>query len=47
MPDQKIISTYTNILREELILAMGGTEPIAIAYAAAVARDALGAVPTH
>ncbi len=36
---------YIQILREELKLAMGCTEPIAIAYAAAKARDVLGAVP--
>ena len=33
------------ILEEELIPAMGCTEPIAFAYAAALARDLLGAVP--
>lgn len=37
--------SYINILREELIPAMGCTEPIAIAYAAAKARDVLGAMP--
>ena len=36
---------YIQILREELKLAMGCTEPIAIAYAAAKARDVLGTVP--
>lgn len=36
---------YIQILREELIPAMGCTEPIALAYAAAVARDTLGAIP--
>jgi L-cysteine desulfidase len=36
---------YLNILKEELIPAMGCTEPIAIALAAAKARDALGAAP--
>ena len=30
---------YVQILREELIPAMGCTEPIAIAYAAAKARE--------
>lgn len=33
---------YTAILRAELIPAMGCTEPIAIAYAAAEARRLLG-----
>lgn len=36
---------YTQILKEELRPAMGCTEPIAIAYAAAKARETLGAVP--
>ena len=36
---------YVQILREELIPAMGCTEPIAIAYAAAKARDVLGGMP--
>lgn len=34
-----------HILREELVPAMGCTEPVAIAYASALARDLLGAVP--
>ena len=41
-----IIQTYTAILRAELVPAMGCTEPIAIAYAAAILRHALGAEPT-
>ena len=36
---------YIDILKEELIPAMGCTEPIAIAYAAAKARQTLGAEP--
>lgn len=40
-----ITSTYTAILRDELIPAMGCTEPIAIAYAASILRHALGAEP--
>ncbi len=43
--DQTIINTYTSILREELVPAMGCTEPIAIAYAAAILRHALGHRP--
>lgn len=35
------------ILHEELLPAMGCTEPIAIAYAAAVARETLGKAPTR
>ncbi len=38
-------NTYVKILEEELVPAMGCTEPIAIAYAAAKARDTLGALP--
>ena len=37
---------YCDILKEELRLAMGCTEPIAIAYAAAVARGYMEADPT-
>ena len=37
--------TYLQILKEELIPAMGCTEPIAIALAAAKAREALGMAP--
>ena len=37
--------SYLEILKEELIPAMGCTEPIAIALAAAKARELLGAVP--
>ena len=33
---------YVKILQEELIPALGCTEPIAIAYAAAKARQVLG-----
>jgi len=36
---------YVNILKEELIPALGCTEPIAIAYAAAKAREVLGVLP--
>ena len=43
--EQKLIDAYVSILKEELVPAMGCTEPIAIAYAAAVARDTLGALP--
>ncbi len=42
--DQRYLA-YLSILREELVPAMGCTEPIAIAYAAARARDVLGAQP--
>ena len=36
---------YVQILKEELVPAMGCTEPIALAYAAAVARELLGKLP--
>ena len=38
---------YIAILREELVPAMGCTEPIAIAYASAKARETLGGEATH
>ena len=38
-------SAYIQILKEELIPAMGCTEPIALAYAAAVAKKVLGQMP--
>lgn len=38
---------YLQILREELIPAMGCTEPISIAYAGARARELLGEQPTE
>ena len=42
--EPQIYRDYVNILKEELVPAMGCTEPIAIAYAAAVAHRALGAL---
>ncbi len=36
---------YVNILKEELVPAMGCTEPIALAYCAAKARETLGCMP--
>ena len=43
--DGKLYRAYGEILREELVPAMGCTEPIAVAYAAALARQTLGALP--
>ena len=40
-------SCYRQILRRELVLATGCTEPIAIAYAAALARETLGRRAGH
>ena len=39
------IAAYTAILREELLLATGCTEPIAVAYCAAKLREVLGGKP--
>lgn len=38
-------TAYVQILKEELVPAFGCTEPIAIAYCAAKAREALGVLP--
>ncbi len=43
--EDSIYQSYVHILKEELIPAMGCTEPIAIAYAAAKAREILGSLP--
>ena len=42
---EELIRNYTEILKDELVPAMGCTEPIAIAYAAAKAAQVLGAAP--
>ncbi len=39
------VKCYTDILKEELMSAMGCTEPIAIAYAASILSDALSGIP--
>ena len=44
--DLKTISGITEILKEELVPAMGCTEPIAIAYASSIARSLLSSLPT-
>ena len=43
--NQKVYDSYIKILNKELIPALGCTEPIAIAYAAAKAREVLGKFP--
>ncbi|WP_303926046.1 serine dehydratase subunit alpha family protein [Subdoligranulum variabile] len=43
--NSKVYQTYVKILQRELVPAMGCTEPIAIAYCAAMARSVLGAIP--
>ena len=45
MKKKDFFKVYANILREELVPAMGCTEPIAIAYAGALAKNILGALP--
>ena len=40
--DQALYQNHLGILREELLVALGCTEPIALAYSAALAREALG-----
>jgi len=40
-----VYQTYLAILKRELVSAMGCTEPVALAYCAAVARATLGALP--
>lgn len=43
--NKNIYNTYTNILKVELISALGCTEPIAIAFAGAKVREVLGNMP--
>ncbi len=43
--NQEIYDNYMKILHSELIPAMGCTEPIAVAFAAAKAREVLGCLP--
>ncbi len=45
--DEQMMKRFLAILREELVPAMGCTEPIALAYAAARARETLGETPTR
>ena len=45
--DSALYANYLNILKQELVPALGCTEPIAIAYAAAKARQVLGEFPEH
>ena len=44
---KEVYQAYCDILKEELRLAMGCTEPIAIAYSASIARSYLTAEPTE
>ena len=43
--DRKVYDEYIAILKEELVPAMGCTEPIALAFGAAKAREVLGCMP--
>ena len=43
--DIAVYQSYVDILHEELVPAMGCTEPIAVAYAGALARETLGCTP--
>lgn len=45
MSENKLYDTYVEILRSELVLALGCTEPIAIALAGAKVRQVLGCMP--
>ena len=45
--DKLVYQKYVEILKKELIAALGCTEPIAIAYAAAKAREVLAEMPTR
>ena len=43
----ELMKNYVTILQEELVPALGCTEPIAVAYASAKAREVLGVMPQH
>ena len=45
--DRTIYENYIKILRKELVPALGCTEPIALAFAAAKAGEVLGTFPDH
>ena len=45
--EPSVYNDYLHILQEELLPAMVCTEPIAVAYAAALAKSTLGACPTR
>lgn len=47
MLDERIYESYIGILKEEMVPAMGCTEPIALAYGAARAREVLGKELEH
>ena len=43
----KIYAAYVEILKRELVPAMGCTEPISVAFCAAKAREILGRMPSR
>lgn len=43
--EKRVYDNYVTILKDELVPALGCTEPIAIAYGAAKAREILGQMP--
>lgn len=45
--DSIVYNAYVSLLRKELTMATGCTEPIAIAYAGARLREVLGDIPEH
>ncbi|MBQ4361495.1 MAG: serine dehydratase subunit alpha family protein [Lachnospiraceae bacterium] len=45
--DREMMNRYTQILSQQLIPAMGCTEPVAVAYAAAKLKELIGEVPSH
>ena len=45
--DKQLQQIFIDTLKRELVPALGCTEPIAIAYCAAKARETLGEMPTH
>ena len=45
--DATAYANHLAILKEELVCALGCTEPIAVAYTSALARTALGCMPEH
>ena len=45
MIDKERYDSFLRILNGELLPAMGCTEPISVAYAAALARKTLGVIP--
>ena len=45
--NESLKTAYINILKDELVAAMGCTEPISVAYASALAKDVLGELPVR